>query len=75
MVCFSPRHDLTLPELDLPTIENVLNTLISLNIFKFKLAVRFEKQKKIYYRLGKCYNDYQAYQDYYNLGKIHMAIY
>ena len=26
MVCFSPRHDLTLPELDLPSIENVLNT-------------------------------------------------
>ena len=26
MVCFSPRHDLTLPELDLPAIENVLTT-------------------------------------------------
>lgn len=26
VVCFSPRHDLTLPELDLPSIENVLNT-------------------------------------------------
>ncbi|MBI3166916.1 MAG: UDP-glucose--hexose-1-phosphate uridylyltransferase [Chloroflexi bacterium] len=26
VVCFSPRHDLTLPELDLPAIENVLNT-------------------------------------------------
>ena len=26
VVCFSPRHDLTLPELDLPSIENVLTT-------------------------------------------------
>lgn len=26
VVCFSPRHDLTLPELNLPAIENVLNT-------------------------------------------------
>jgi UDPglucose--hexose-1-phosphate uridylyltransferase len=26
VVCFSPRHDLTLPELDLPAIENVLST-------------------------------------------------
>lgn len=26
VVCFSPRHDLTLPELDLPTIENVVET-------------------------------------------------
>jgi UDPglucose--hexose-1-phosphate uridylyltransferase len=26
VVCFSPRHDLTLPELDLPAIENVLGT-------------------------------------------------
>lgn len=26
VVCFSPRHDLTLPELDLPAIENVLTT-------------------------------------------------
>jgi UDPglucose--hexose-1-phosphate uridylyltransferase len=26
VVCFSPRHDLTLPELDLPAIENVINT-------------------------------------------------
>lgn len=26
VVCFSPRHDLTLPELDLTSIENVLNT-------------------------------------------------
>src|SRR5919108_1731727 len=26
VVCFSPRHDLSLPELDLPVIENVLNT-------------------------------------------------
>lgn len=26
VVCFSPRHDLTLPELDLPSIENVLET-------------------------------------------------
>jgi len=26
VVCFSPRHDLTLPELDLPAIETVLNT-------------------------------------------------
>ncbi len=26
MVCFSPRHDLTLPELELPAIENVLST-------------------------------------------------
>jgi len=26
VVCFSPRHDLTLPELDRPAIENVLNT-------------------------------------------------
>lgn len=26
VVCFSPRHDLTLPELDLPDIENVLAT-------------------------------------------------
>jgi len=26
VVCFSPRHDLTLPELDLPSIENVLAT-------------------------------------------------
>ncbi|MBK7319520.1 UDP-glucose--hexose-1-phosphate uridylyltransferase [Candidatus Villigracilis affinis] len=26
VVCFSPRHDLTLPELELPVIENVLNT-------------------------------------------------
>ncbi|MFN8414415.1 MAG: UDP-glucose--hexose-1-phosphate uridylyltransferase [Anaerolineales bacterium] len=26
VVCFSPRHDLTLPELDLSSIENVLNT-------------------------------------------------
>jgi len=28
VVCFSPRHDLTLPELDLPAIENVFNTWI-----------------------------------------------
>jgi UDPglucose--hexose-1-phosphate uridylyltransferase len=28
VVCFSPRHDLTLPELDLPAIENVLTTWI-----------------------------------------------
>jgi UDPglucose--hexose-1-phosphate uridylyltransferase len=26
VVCFSPRHDLTLPELDLPAIESVLST-------------------------------------------------
>lgn len=26
VICFSPRHDLTLPELDLPTLENVLTT-------------------------------------------------
>ena len=26
VICFSPRHDLTLPELDLPAIENVLTT-------------------------------------------------
>ena len=26
VVCFSPRHDLTLPELELPAIENVLDT-------------------------------------------------
>ncbi len=26
VVCFSPRHDLTLPELDIPAIENVLTT-------------------------------------------------
>ncbi len=26
VVCFSPRHDLTLPELDIPAIENVLET-------------------------------------------------
>lgn len=26
VVCFSPRHDLTLPELDLPAIEKVLST-------------------------------------------------
>jgi UDPglucose--hexose-1-phosphate uridylyltransferase len=26
VVCFSPRHDLTLPELDLPVIENVIAT-------------------------------------------------
>ena len=26
VVCFSPRHDLTLPELDIPAIENVLST-------------------------------------------------
>lgn len=26
VICFSPRHDLTLPELDLPEIENVLAT-------------------------------------------------
>lgn len=26
VVCFSPRHDLTLPEMDLPAIENVLAT-------------------------------------------------
>lgn len=26
VICFSPRHDLTLPELDLPAIENVLAT-------------------------------------------------
>lgn len=26
VVCFSPRHDLTLPELDLPAIETVLST-------------------------------------------------
>jgi UDPglucose--hexose-1-phosphate uridylyltransferase len=26
VVCFSPRHDLTLPELDLPAVENVLGT-------------------------------------------------
>jgi UDPglucose--hexose-1-phosphate uridylyltransferase len=26
VVCFSPRHDLTLPELDLPAIESVLKT-------------------------------------------------
>lgn len=29
VVCFSPRHDLTLPELELPAIENVLNTWTS----------------------------------------------
>ena len=29
VVCFSPRHDLTLPELDHPAIENVLNTWMS----------------------------------------------
>ncbi len=28
VVCFSPRHDLTLPELDLPAIETVLSTWI-----------------------------------------------
>ena len=28
VVCFSPRHDLTLPELDLPAIENVINTWV-----------------------------------------------
>jgi UDPglucose--hexose-1-phosphate uridylyltransferase len=26
VICFSPRHDLTLPELDLPAIENVIAT-------------------------------------------------
>jgi UDPglucose--hexose-1-phosphate uridylyltransferase len=26
VICFSPRHDLTLPELDIPAIENVLAT-------------------------------------------------
>ncbi len=26
VVCFSPRHDLTLPELDIPTISNVIQT-------------------------------------------------
>lgn len=26
VVCFSPRHDLTLPELELPAIENILKT-------------------------------------------------
>ena len=26
VVCFSPRHDLTLPELDLPAVENILAT-------------------------------------------------
>ena len=26
VICFSPRHDLTLPELELPAIENVLDT-------------------------------------------------
>ncbi len=26
VVCFSPRHDLTLPELDLPAVENVIKT-------------------------------------------------
>lgn len=26
VVCFSPRHDLTLPELELPAIENVIHT-------------------------------------------------
>lgn len=26
VVCFSPRHDLTLPELDLPAIQNVITT-------------------------------------------------
>lgn len=26
VVCFSPRHDLTLPELDIPAIENVIAT-------------------------------------------------
>ena len=26
VVCFSPRHDLTLPELDLSAVENVLDT-------------------------------------------------
>lgn len=26
VVCFSPRHDLTLPELDIPSIENVVRT-------------------------------------------------
>ncbi len=26
VVCFSPRHDLTLPELDLPAVENVLSS-------------------------------------------------
>lgn len=29
VVCFSPRHDLTLPELELPAIENVLDTWTS----------------------------------------------
>lgn len=29
VVCFSPRHDLTLPELELPAIENVLATWTS----------------------------------------------
>ncbi len=28
VVCFSPRHDLTLPELDLPAIEKVLTTWV-----------------------------------------------
>jgi UDPglucose--hexose-1-phosphate uridylyltransferase len=28
VVCFSPRHDLTLPELDLPVIESVLSTWV-----------------------------------------------
>jgi UDPglucose--hexose-1-phosphate uridylyltransferase len=34
VVCFSPRHDLTLPELELPAIQNVLNTwtLTSVNL-------------------------------------------
>lgn len=26
VVCFSPRHDLTIPELDIPAIENVIST-------------------------------------------------
>jgi len=29
VVCFTPRHDLTLPELDLPVIENVLSTWVA----------------------------------------------
>ncbi|HEY3310698.1 MAG TPA: UDP-glucose--hexose-1-phosphate uridylyltransferase [Anaerolineales bacterium] len=29
VVCFSPRHDLTLPELDIPSIENVIATWTS----------------------------------------------
>jgi UDPglucose--hexose-1-phosphate uridylyltransferase len=29
VICFSPRHDLTLPELDLPVVENVLATWTS----------------------------------------------